>query len=50
MINELNTISVVLGPANTRAEVPEEATLGPRNLVRRLTGPVEISVDTLRAR
>ena len=49
MINELNTISVVLGPANTRAEVPEEATLGPRNLVHRLTGPVEISVDTLRA-
>jgi hypothetical protein len=48
MINELNTISVVLGPAHTRAEVPEEATLGSRNLVQRLTGPVEISVDTLR--
>ena len=49
MSNEPNTISVVLGPANTRADVPEEATLGPRNLVRHLTGPVEISVDTLRA-
>jgi len=48
MINEANTISVVLGPTDTQGEVPEEATLGPRNLVHRLAGPVEISVDRLR--
>jgi len=48
MIDEGNTISVVLGPTVTRAEVPEEATLGPREVAHKLLGPVEISVDRLR--
>ena len=49
MIDEPNTISVVLGPGDPPAEILEEATLGTRGLMRRLSGPVEISVDTLRA-
>lgn len=51
MIREANTLSVVLGPTEARAaraEVPEEATLGPREVANRLLGPVEISVDRLR--
>ena len=49
MNNEANTISVVLGKSDLPADVPEEATLRPRDLVRRVTGPVDISVDQLRA-
>ena len=49
MSHEPNTISVVLGPTDTQTELQREATLGARDLMHRLTGPVEIPVDTLRA-
>jgi hypothetical protein len=48
MIDEGATISVVLGSTAARAEFPEEATLGPREVAQKLLGPVEISVDRLR--
>ena len=48
MIDEGNTISVVLGPTASQAEFPDEATLGPRQVANRMLAPVEISVDRLR--
>ena len=41
-----------MGKSDTPTDVPEEATLGrwgPRDLLHQLAGPVEISVDKLRA-
>lgn len=48
MNTEAKTISVVLGADSPQAMVRGEATLGARDVLHRLTGPVEISVDRLR--
>jgi len=48
MINDGNTISVVLGPTDAQAGVRGEATLGRGDSATRLLGTVEIPVDRLR--